>query len=108
MIKRGMKPPHPGAMIRDIMEGIKEETGESLTIIQVADGLGVTRNIISAILHERQGISSEMAIRLAEAFGSTPQFWLKLQLDHDLWHADKKVNRNEVKHFWSPSTLKTA
>lgn len=108
MINRGMKPPHPGSMIRDIMEGIKEETGSSLTITAVAKGLGVTRSAVSAILNERQGISSEMAIRLSEAFGSSPQFWVKLQSDYDLWHADKKVNKSEVKHFLSPRTLESA
>ena len=100
MINRGMKPPHPGSMIRDIMEGIKEETGNSLTITTVAKGLGVTRNTVSAILNERQGISSEMAIRLSRAFGSTPEFWLKLQRDYELWHAEKKVGHAVIQQFW--------
>ena len=42
MIKRGMRPPHVGSMIRDIIEGIKEETGENLTIGQLAEGLGLS------------------------------------------------------------------
>lgn len=103
MIKRGMRPPHPGSMMRDILEGIKEETGKTLTVGQVADGLGTSRKTVSAILNERQGISSEMAIRLSEAFGSTPEFWLKLQTDYELWHARQKVDRQAVKQFWSIS-----
>lgn len=87
-------------MIRDIMEGIIEETGQQLTIRQVAKGLGITSKTLSNILNEHQGISSEMAIRLAEAFGSTPDFWLKLQRDYDLWHAEKKVDRSVIQHFW--------
>ncbi len=108
MINRGMKPPHPGSMIRDIMDGIKEETGNTLTITSVAKGLGVTKSTVSAILNERQGISSEMEIRLSEAFSSSPQFWIKLQSDYDLWHAEKKVNKSEVRHFLSPRTLESA
>lgn len=100
MIKRGMRPPHPGSMIRDVIEGIQEETGKKLTIGEISEGLGISRKTVSAILNERQGISSEMAIRLAEAFGSPPEFWLKLQSDYGLWHANKKVNRQAVKHFW--------
>lgn len=100
MIKRGMRPPHAGSMLRDMMEGIMEETGQELTIREVAKGLGTTPKTLSNILNEHQGISSEMAIRLAEAFGSTPDFWLKLQRDYDLWHADKKVDRSNIQHFW--------
>ncbi len=94
-----MMPPHPGSMIRDVIEGIKEETGQELTIRQVAEGLKITPKTLSNILNEHQGISSEMAIRLSEAFGSTPEFWLKLQRDFELWHAEKKINRAEIHHF---------
>jgi addiction module HigA family antidote len=100
MVKRGMMPPHPGSMIKDVIEGIKEETGQTLTIRQVAEGLGITPKTLSNILNEHQGISSEMAIRLSEAFGSPPDFWLKLQRDYELWHAEKKVNRADIHHFW--------
>ncbi|WP_343063021.1 HigA family addiction module antitoxin [Rhabdobacter roseus] len=95
-----MRPPHPGSMIRDLIEGIKEETGQELTIRQIAEGLGTTPKTLSGILNEHQGISSEMAIRLSEAFGSPPSFWMKLQSDYALWHAEKKVNRSTIHHFW--------
>lgn len=92
-------PPHPGSMIRDIMEGIKEETGNDLTIRQVAEGLGISPKTLSNILNGHQGVSSEMAVRLSEAFGSRPEFWLKLQSDYELWHAEQKVNRASIQHF---------
>ncbi|KQS34282.1 XRE family transcriptional regulator [Dyadobacter sp. Leaf189] len=98
-MKRGMMPPHPGSMIRDVIEGIKQETGHDLTIRQIAEGLGITAKTLSNILNEHQGVSSEMAVRLSEAFGSTPEFWLKLQRDYELWHAEKKINRADIKHF---------
>lgn len=105
MIKRGMRPPHVGSMIRDIIEGIKEETGENLTIGQLAEGLGISRKTVSAILNERQGISPEMAIRLSIAFGSTPDFWLKLQREYELWHASKKMSTAAIRHFWPLSEV---
>ena len=99
MLKRGMRPPHPGSMIRDVIEGIKEETGRKLTNREIAEGLGITPKTLSNILNEHQGISSEMAIRLSKAFGSKPEFWLKLQLDYDLWKAQKSIGNIEVRHF---------
>jgi len=92
-------PPHPGSMIRDMMEGIKEETGNDLTIRQVAEGLRISAKTLSNILNGHQGVSSEMAVRLSEAFGSSPEFWLKLQRDYELWHAEQKVNRSSIQHF---------
>lgn len=108
MTKRGMRPPHPGSMIRDVIEGLREETGQKWTDREIAEGLGITPKTLSNILNEHQGISSEMAIRLSEAFGSKPDFWLKLQLDYELWKAEKKVNKADIKQFWQPKTLETA
>lgn len=105
MIKRGMRPPHPGSMIKDAIEGLKEETGETFTNREIAEGLGITPKTLSNILNEHQGISSEMAIRLALAFGSTPEFWLKLQWDYELWKAVKKVNPSDIRQFWKPKAL---
>jgi len=94
-----MRPPHPGSMIRDVIEGIKEETGENFTNKEIAEGLGITPKTLSNILNEHQGISSEMAIRLSRAFGSKPEFWLKLQLDYDLWKAQNTIGNIKVRHF---------
>ncbi|MCL4168370.1 UNVERIFIED_CONTAM: hypothetical protein GTU68_061748 [Idotea baltica] len=41
-----------------------------------------------------------MAIRLSEAFGTTAEFWLNVQRNYDLWHAEKNVKREQVTHFW--------
>ncbi|MPR36731.1 HigA family addiction module antitoxin [Salmonirosea aquatica] len=95
-------------MIRDIIEGLREETGQTITNREIAEGLGVTPKTLSNILNEHQGISSEMAIRLAEAFGSRPDFWLKLQVDYELWKAEKKINKSDIKHFWKPKALQPA
>lgn len=97
-----MRPPHVGSMLRDIIEGIQAETGRALTIGEIAEGLGTSRKTVSLILNEKQGISSDMAIKLSEGFGSTPEFWLKLQYDYELWHANQRVNRTLIKHFLIP------
>jgi antitoxin HigA-1 len=100
MIKRGMRPSHPGALIRQTIEGLKEETGLDYTQTQIAEGLGVTRKTLSNILNEHQGISSEMAVRLSEAFGTSAEFWLNVQRNYDLWHAEQTVKRDQIQHFW--------
>ena len=75
-------PPHPGAFIR---RQCLEPLG--LTVTEAARGLSVSRNTLSMLLNGRIGISPEMAIRLSQAFGGSPETWLQQQLQYDLWHA---------------------
>ena len=82
-------PPHPGAFIR---RRCLEPLG--LTVTDAAKGLAVSRNTLSRLLNGHLGISVEMAIRLSEAFGGSPESWLTQQTQHDLWHA--RQNRKPV------------
>lgn len=96
-------PAHPGELILETIEGIREETGKDLTITEVAKGLQTTRKTLSAIINGKQGISSEMALKLAAAFkNTTPEFWLRVQESFDLAQARKRVDVKEVKVFWQP------
>ncbi len=94
MLKRNLPPVHPGEILREIF--IRER---SLTITEVAKGLRIARGNLSAVVNERAGISPEMAVKLSEAFGNTAQFWLNLQKNYELWHAERKVNRKVITHF---------
>jgi addiction module HigA family antidote len=93
-MKRNLAPVHPGEILRE--EYIQER---GLTITEVAKGLGIARANLSAIVNERAGISPELAVKLSEAFGNTAQFWVNLQKNYELWHAEKKVNRSVIRHF---------
>jgi len=95
-------PAHPGELIRETLEGLKEETGNKLTVGQVATGLGTTRKTLSAIINGRQGVSPEMALRLSKAFNTTAEFWMHAQENYDLAQARKKVDVKMIKVFWSP------
>lgn len=97
MLKRNLPPVHPGEILR---EDYINERG--LTITEVAKGLGVARANLSAILNQRAGISPEMAVKLSEAFGNTTQFWVNLQKNYEVWHAERKVNRQVIQHFMLP------
>src|SRR3954454_5272381 len=79
-------PPHPGGIIR---RQCLEPLGLSVTA--AAKGLGVTRQALSDLLNEKAGVSVEMAIRLAKAFGSSPETWLGLQMAYDLWQARDRM-----------------
>lgn len=75
-------PPHPGGVVR---RQCLEPLG--LTATRAAQGLGVTRQALSELVNGHTGVSVEVAIRLAKAFGSTPETWLRMQMAHDLWQA---------------------
>ena len=103
------EPAHPGELIRETIEGIREETGEKLTIAEVAAGLGTTRKTLSTIINGKQSVTPEMAIRLETAFVNTnAEFWLKVQENFDLAKARKRVNTQQIKSFWNPKNQKTA
>ena len=84
-------PVHPGRIVK----GSIEELGLSVT--DAAKVPGVTRPTISKLVNGRASISPEMAVRLSKAFGSTPKFWLTLQLNYDL--AQVKVGEIKVERY---------
>lgn len=85
-------PPHPGEVIKELcLDPLK------LTVTALAEGLGVSRRTLSALLNGHAGISPEMAIRLSKAFGRSPESWLQLQ--YDLWQAAQRSDAIQVKQF---------
>jgi addiction module HigA family antidote len=60
-------------------------------VTKAAEGLGVSRNTMSMLINGRLGISPEMAIRLSQGFGGSPESWLRQQMDYDLWQARQKA-----------------
>ena len=87
-------PPHPGEVLRELC---LEPLG--LTVTAAAEGLGVSRKTLSAILNARAGISPEMAIRLSKAFDTTAESWLNQQMRYDLWQARQTEQGLEVKRL---------
>jgi len=85
-------PPHPGGVVFD--ECI-EPLG--LTITEAAKALGVTRVTLSELVNGKRGISPEMAIRLAKAFGGSAESWLIQQAQYDL--SQVKLERIKVKRL---------
>jgi addiction module HigA family antidote len=75
-------PVHPGRiLLKHYIEPL------DLKIVDLASNLGVSRKAVSAIVNEHKAITSDMALRLSKAFGTTPELWLNLQRNYDLWQA---------------------
>jgi addiction module HigA family antidote len=90
-------PPHPGRIVR---EDCLQPLGLSVTA--GAKVLGVSRQALNNLVNERAGISPEMAIRLAKAFGSTAQTWLRMQSNFDLAKALRSQGKIRVRRYQRP------
>ncbi len=84
--RAGFAPPHPGDVLRDIMARHAISQG------QLARAIGISRGSVNRLVNAGWGISAEMALRLSRALASSPEFWLNLQREHDLWHAHLAVD----------------
>ncbi len=84
-------PPHPGEFIQDVY---MEPFGYSSRFI--AKQLDVASSTFSRLLKGKSAVSPEMALRLSKALGRTPESWLAMQDNYDLWQARQHVNLNKV------------
>jgi len=79
-------PPSPGLVLREYLGGT--------SVSAAAEHLRVTRVTLSRVLNGKSGISANMALRLAAALGTSPELWMNMQAQYDLWRAMK--NRQPV------------
>ncbi len=87
-------PKHPGKLLKE------EIDARNMSASKLASALGVPANRISDIIRERRSVTAETALRLARFFGNSPEFWLNLQVRHDLGKANAEqgaVIRRTVK-----------
>lgn len=82
-------PPHPGAFIHDIY---LEPFGYSTRFL--ASKLGVASSTLNRIIKGQSAISPEMALRLSKVLGRSPESWLLMQDNYNLWEARKHLNLN--------------
>ncbi len=87
-------PPHPGFLVRvDCLEP------HALSVTEGAKVLGVSRSALSHLVNEGADLSWDMAIRLAKAFGSTPEGWMRLQFQYDAAQVGARAQKITVKTF---------
>jgi addiction module HigA family antidote len=82
------RPVHPGEILR---EEFLPEYG--LTVTALAEAAGVSRQSMNELLRERRAVSPEMALRLGKLFRTSPEYWLNLQRNVDLWDAARGLKR---------------
>lgn len=82
-----MRPIHPGEILRlEFMEPM------GLTAGKIARACGVPRTRIERIAREEYPVTADTALRLGRFFGTTPQFWMNMQVNHDLASASRTAD----------------
>lgn len=84
-------PPHPGEFITQVYLEPNNLSGRKL-----AAKLGVSASTLNRILVGSSRISPEMALRLSKAIGRSPESWLAMQSNHDLWQAKQHLKLGNV------------
>ena len=78
-------PPHPGSVLRDYLGPV--------SVTDAARHLGITRVALSRVLNGNAGISADMALRLSDALGTSPELWTGMQTQYELWEASRRRRR---------------
>jgi addiction module HigA family antidote len=86
-VRNGMRPIHPGEILREEFLVPLKLSANALAI-----ALGVPAPRINDVARERRGITADTALRLARYFGTSAEFWMGLQADYDLRIAETAAN----------------
>lgn len=84
-------PPHPGEFITEVYLEPNE-----MSMRELAGALDVSPSTLSRLLNGATAISPVMALRLSKALGRSPESWLAMQSNYDLWHARRKVKLGKI------------
>lgn len=91
MSRNGMRPVHPGEILRDELFAL-EMSAKTFAVALVVPG-----NRITAILNGRRGVTADTALRLARYLGTTAEFWLNLQKTFELRTAENRIGKRIAK-----------
>src|ERR1700722_7585585 len=93
-------PAHPGEVLRDYLGDV--------SVSDAASQLGITRAHLSRVLNGHAGITANMSLRLSAALDTAPDFWLKMQMNHDLWVEQKRFSRLRILPFPHVAAVKSS
>ena len=82
-MSRMHNPAHPGEVLREWLP-------EGMTITKAAKELQFSRAMLSKVLNGKAGVTAGMALRLSLWLGTTPDVWLGMQTQWDLWQAEQQ------------------
>ena len=78
---RMFNPPHPGLVVREYL---------GVSLCRPRQNTSASRRVtLSRLLNGKAGISADMALRLSDALGTTPELWMGMQAQYDLWTASR-------------------
>ncbi|MDD2609735.1 MAG: HigA family addiction module antitoxin [Giesbergeria sp.] len=83
-------PAHPGELLTGWLEDL------NITVTAFAAHIGISRIMLSRLLHGHSGITADMDLRLSEALGTSPGYWLALQAQRDLWMARENAKKRQT------------
>jgi addiction module HigA family antidote len=84
-------PPHPGEFIKETYINPL-----NISLRKVALDLDVAPSTFSRLINGEADLSPEMALKLSKAFGRTPESWMQMQANYELWKAKKTVKLDRV------------
>jgi len=92
---------HNPAHLSELLSGWLDDLNMSQTAF--AEHIGISRVMLSRVLHGHAAVSADMDLRLSEALGTTPGYWLALQVQRDLWTAKQTAKaRKRIKRMAAP------
>jgi len=80
-MSQNQAPIHPGKMLQK--EFLKPY---HITSTKLAKKIGLSVEQINAVINAQESISTDMALRFSQFFGTSPKLWLKAQMKWDVWH----------------------
>lgn len=96
MVKNGMRPIHPGEIL---LEEFMKPANPVVNANMLAKAIDVPANRITAILKGQRGITGDTAVRLAEFFNTSAEFWMNLQKTYELRLAEKSLSVKVRRHI---------
>lgn len=97
MIERKLAPVHIGQHLKNELDYLE------LSASKYAKLIDVSPSSITRLIKGETGISAEMAVKFAATIGSTPEMWLRLQDDYELWFAKEAVDVSRLNRISSPT-----
>lgn len=86
-MSRMHNPAHPGQVLREWLP-------EGMTVTRAAEELQISRVMLSKVLNGKAGVTAGMALRLSAWLGTSPDMWLGIQTQWDLWQAEQQPKPN--------------
>jgi antitoxin HigA-1 len=86
-------PAHPGLLVKECLADL------DLSVAEAARAIGVTRQQLYRVINGTCGVTPEMALRFEQAFGSTADTWLKMQMNYDLAQIRRRAAHIRIKRL---------